>query len=180
MIIGLYSPAQQSGKSTVANELIRHGFVRKGFADALKGMVRALLAAFGFAPEEVEHFVLDGKGKETPIPVLDGKTSRYLQQTIGTEWGRELIARDLWVKAVLNDRRPDMLVIDDLRFPNEYDAIREEGGQVWRIYRPGQEPTSGHPSEGLLEGREFDEEIVNDGSLSELEAKVRNALTGPF
>lgn len=179
MIIGLYSPAPQSGKSEVARELGNYGFVRKGFADALKAMIRPLLAAFGYAEVVIDKLLNTGEGKETVLPEI-GVTPRYLAQTVGTEWGREVIDPDLWIKAVLNDKRPDMLVIDDVRFPNEYEAIRAEGGQVWRVYRPGRAPTNGHPSEGLLEDREFDEVIVNDGSLFALATKVRNALTGPF
>ncbi|RUT86784.1 MULTISPECIES: hypothetical protein [unclassified Mesorhizobium] len=178
MIIGLYSPAPQSGKSEVARELVRYGFVRKGFADALKAMIRPLLATFGYAEGVIER-MLYGDKKEAVIPET-GHSTRSLMQTLGTEWGRQVVHRDLWVRAVLNDRRPDMLVIDDVRFPSEYDAIRDEGGQVWKVLRPGQQPTNGHPSEGLLDDREFDEVIVNDGSLSALGEKVRNALTGPF
>ncbi|ESX98617.1 MULTISPECIES: hypothetical protein [unclassified Mesorhizobium] len=179
MIIGLYSPAPQSGKSEVARELGKYGFVRKGFADALKAMIRPLLAAFGFAEVVIEKLVATGDGKETHLDAI-GATPRYLMQTIGSDWGRQTINPDLWIKAVLNDARPDMLVIDDVRFPNEYDAIRAEGGQVWKVFRPGRAPTNQHPSEGLLEDREFDEVIVNDGSLFTLATKVRNALTGPF
>jgi hypothetical protein len=178
MIIGLYSPAPQSGKSEVARELGKYGFVRKGFADALKAMIRPLLATFGYDYETTER-MLYGDLKEHVLPEL-GVTPRYLAQTVGTEWGRELVDRDIWLKAVLNDSRPDMLIIDDVRFPNEYLAIRKEGGQVWKVYRPGQEPTNSHPSEGLLEDREFDEVIVNDGSLYELASKVRLALSGPY
>ncbi len=179
MIIGLYSPAPQSGKSEVARELGRYGFVRKGFADALKAMIRPLLAAFGYDTLAVDYLTTTGDGKETHLKDI-GATPRYLMQTVGSDWGRQTINKDLWIKAVLNDSRPDMLVIDDVRFPNEYDAIRQEGGQVWKVYRPGQTPTNQHPSEGLLEDREFDEVIVNDGSLFALATKVRNALTGPF
>lgn len=179
MIIGLYSPVPQSGKSEVARELSRFGFIRKGFADALKAMALALFLKLGFTEAEAGHYIGTGEGKETPLPELGGKTPRQAMQTIGTEWGRKLIADDFWVRSVLNDRRPDMLVIDDVRFPNEFDAIRKEGGQVWRVYRPGREAPNNHPSEGLLEGRKFDEEIVNDAGLTELATKVRSALIGP-
>lgn len=176
MIVGLYSPAPQSGKSEVALELERANFRRKGFSDALKNMVVALLTTIGYTPREARKLVYTGPGKTTPIPELGGTTSRYLQQTLGTDWGRMLIHSDMWVNTVINDQRPRLLVIDDLRFPNEYDAIRKAGGQCWRIYRPGAEAPNGHPSEGLLEGMFFDEEIVNDGTLEQLQQWVREAL----
>lgn len=178
LIIGLYSPAQQSGKSTVSNILrLHYGFEHRGFAVALKQMVASLMLSAGLTDEEIVRYY--NVRKEDPIPALGGRSFRYLAQTLGTEWGRDLIASDLWVNLVLkNPNLPPLVVIDDLRFPNEYDAIRAEGGQVWRIYRPGQEPTNGHPSEGLLEDREFDEKITNDGSIRDLEVKVKAALTG--
>lgn len=179
MIIGLYSPAQQSGKSTVSQILqTRYGFENRGFATALKRMVADLFYSAGFTPDEIGRYM--DTEKETPIPQFGGKSFRFMAQTLGTEWGRHLISRDLWVDLVLLAKnRPNLLVIDDVRFPNEFHAIKAEGGQVWRIFRPGQLPTSDHPSEGLLEGFEFDEKITNGGTFEELEAAVTAALTGP-
>lgn len=176
MLIGLYSPAQQSGKSTVAGYLNReYGFETRGFALALKRMVIDLMNSAGLTPEQI-GFYMD-LGKEDPIPELGDKSFRYLTQTVGTEWGRTLIDKDLWVKLIVNNpKRPDLLVIDDVRFPNEYEAIRAQGGQVWKVYRPGVTPTTDHPSEGLLEGFEFDATIVNDGTLSDLEYRAEVAL----
>lgn len=181
MIVGLYSPAPQSGKSTVAGHLVRtYGFTRKGFADGLRSMANTLLLSLGFTQEQADFYLTTGEGKETVLPELGGRTPRYAMQTLGTEWGRQLLGPDFWVTAVLNDRRPDMLVIDDVRFPNEYAAIRREGGEVWKVVRPGAGPTNGHPSEGLLDPLEFDEVIVNDGSVEVLIRKTEWALRGPF
>jgi hypothetical protein len=176
MMIGLYSPAQQSGKSTVAGILGRnYGFETRGFALALKRMVIDLMTSAGLTPEQV-GFYMD-LGKEDPIPELGGKSFRYLTQTLGTDWGRTLVAKDLWRDIVVKaGNRPNLLVVDDVRFPNEFEAIREGGGQIWRIVRPGVVPTSDHPSEGLLENHEFDEVITNDGDIADLEAKVTAAF----
>lgn len=176
MLIGLYSPAQQSGKSTVAGYLSReYGFETRGFALAIKRMVIDLMNSAGLTPEQI-GFYMD-LGKEDPIPELGYKSFRYLCQTQGTEWGRTLIDKDLWVKLVVNNpKRPDLLVIDDVRFPNEHEAIRRAGGQVWRVHRPGVLPTSDHPSEGLLEGFEFDATITNSGTIGDLERATEVAL----
>lgn len=176
MIIGLYSPAQQSGKSTVAGYLTReYGFETRGFSLALKRMVIDLMNSAGITPEQI-GFYMD-RGKEDPIPELGDNSFRMLCQTIGTDWGRTLVDKDLWVKIVVsNPQRPDLLVIDDVRFPNEYEAIRAEGGQVWKVYRPGVVPISDHPSEGLLEGFEFDATIENGGTISDLERAAEVAL----
>lgn len=180
LIIGLYSPAPQSGKSTVAKRLTdTHGFTRKGFADTLRRMARALLLSLGFRSEEVDHYVDTGEGKATPLAELAGHTPRHVMQTLGTEWGRDRMGADFWVKAVINNRAPSLLVIDDVRFPNEYAAIVREGGQVWCVIRPGAAAPNGHPSEGLLAGYAFDEVLTNDGTLADLEKKTDLALSGP-
>lgn len=178
MLIGLYSPAQQSGKSSVAGVLgNRFGFETRGFALALKRMVIDLMNSAGLTPEQIGYYM--DVGKEDPIPELGDKSFRYLCQTQGTEWGRTLIDKDLWVKIVVNNpNRPNFLVIDDVRFPNEFEAIKQAGGQVWRVWRPGVEPTSDHPSEGLLEGFDFDEDLKNDGDLAHLEQLTIAALSG--
>lgn len=142
-------------------------------------MITDLFFSAGFTPQEIGRYM--DPDKEVPVPIFGGRSFRHMAQTLGTDWGRNLIDKDLWVNLVIAAKnRPNLVVIDDVRFPNEFEAIKAEGGQVWRIYRPGQEPVNDHPSEGLLEGREFDEQIANDGSVGELEAKVIAALTGPF
>ncbi len=177
-MIGLYSPAPQSGKSTVATALTtEHGFEQRGFATALKRMVIDLMYSAGIRPEAVGRYM--DVDKEAPIPELGNKSFRYLTQTIGTDWGRYLVDKDLWIKVLLNSPvLPKLCVIDDLRFPNEYDAIRAAGGKCWRIYRPGQEATTDHPSEGLLEDREFDAQLTNGGTYEDLRAAVKGALLG--
>lgn len=132
-----------AGKSTAAMHLVnRHGFHRVRFAGPLK----AMMAALGLSAAEI-----DGTLKEQPCELLGGKTPRWAMQTIGTEWGRELIAQDLWIRAwrAAVDRLPAdaNIVVDDCRFPNEADAVRAIGGWLVRIERPGTDAVSAHQSE---------------------------------
>lgn len=133
-----------SGKSTAAAHLVHcHGFQRVRFAGPLK----AMLAALGLTPEQI-----DGSEKETPCDLLGGKTPRYAMQTIGTEWGRYLIASDLWIRAwkaaVAKVPAGVPVVVDDCRFPNEAEAVRAAGGVIIRIDRPGAGAgAAGHVSE---------------------------------
>lgn len=133
-----------SGKSTAAAHLVnRRGFTRVRFAGPLK----AMMAALGCTPEEI-----DGSKKELPCDLLGGKTPRHAMQTIGTEWGRDLISPDLWIRAwqaALAKVPADVpVVVDDCRFPNEADAVIAAGGLVVRIERPGAGTASVHASEG--------------------------------
>jgi hypothetical protein len=63
-------------------------------------------------------------------------------------------------------------VIDDVRFPNEAAMIRELGGELWRIERPGIAYDGDHESEGGLEDITPDRVIVNDGSIDQLLEKI--------
>ncbi|XUM19730.1 deoxynucleotide monophosphate kinase [Bradyrhizobium oligotrophicum S58] len=132
-----------AGKSTAAAHLVKlRGFERVRFAGPLK----AMMAALGCTAAEI-----DGDRKETPCDLLGGKTPRWAMQTLGTEWGRQLIGPDLWIRAwrAAVDRLPagTPVVVDDCRFPNEAEAIRSAGGVVVRLERPGAGTASTHESE---------------------------------
>lgn len=175
VIIGLYSRAPQSGKSTVAGILDREfGVSTRSFAAPLKRMVVDLMTTAGIGPEEVGRLMHEGK--EEPIPELGGASFRYLAQTLGTDWGRKLIHNDLWVNAALSARLPRFTVIDDVRFPNEAAAIRAKGGVLWLVENPRVSLMTSHASEGQLDGYDFDDVITNDGDLSKLRLAVVEAF----
>lgn len=175
-IIGLCGLAG-SGKTTIANYLVEHhGFVRLPFAGPLKAMA----AAFGLGPREMA-----GDLKETPSDLLCGKTPRQFMQLLGTEFGRELIGADVWVRAweralggiAVDGFQPLRVVADDLRFANEAAAIRRRGGVVVQLIRDGAGSASGagHASERpeRLGGTLVD----NCGLVSVAAARVIDAAT---
>ena len=68
---------------------------------------------------------------------------------------------------------PGDIVITDVRFPNEAALVRQLGGQLWQIRRPGYEAGgTGHASD--TDGSEFgpDRVIRNEGGLEDLRATV--------
>ena len=163
-----------SGKSTVAEIMQqRADFERLRMAAPLKAMVKAL----GLTDEQV-----DGNRKEEPSWLLGGKTPRWAQQSIGTEWGRNLIDQDLWVRAVENmiqsDYAGNRVVIDDIRFPNEVDMIRRNGGWVLKVRAPQAEDEVDmtHASEKHWPSFEHDCEIDNMGGLVVLRSQVLDFL----
>lgn len=132
-----------AGKSTAAQHLVANrGFVRIRFAGPLK----AMMAVLGLNAAEI-----DGNLKETPCALLGGKTPRYAMQTIGTEWGRDLIASDLWIRvwqhALSQVPAGVPVVVDDCRFPNEAAAILDASGILVNVQRPGAGTPSVHSSE---------------------------------
>jgi len=154
-----------AGKTCAANELYAGGFMRVRFAGTLKSMMKCI----GLTDEEV-----DGALKETPCALLGGKTPRFAMQTIGTEWGRDTISQSLWIDAwkhaVSKVPGHTAIVADDVRFPNEAEAIKAMGGKLIRIIRPGL-VAADHKSEAMTFPADY--VIFNDDTIEVLRSAVR-------
>lgn len=174
-IIGIYSPAPQSGKTFAATVLAHHGFQPVSFAEPLKRMAAVFLESFGYRQDEALKLVWVDKHKL--IPEI-GCTARRLLQTIGTEWGRQQISDEIWVDCwVARAGRHDNVVTDDVRFLNEAEAVKAAGGQVWKIVRRSAVHDGQHVSEGGLDDWDgFDVVIDNDGSIEEFRRKIDAAV----
>jgi len=174
MIIGLSGKAQ-AGKDTFCeylqkkhNESIspahgdRHMIGRISFGDALKSLGR-------------EIFGWDGK--------KDAKGRRFLQ-VLGTEVG-QVYDILFWVKRAWMQKPPLKVnyIVTDVRFPHEFDYIREQGGILIRIERTiSPNALTGeaaeHPSETALDNHEFDYCITNPGESLEEYYSVIDELCG--
>lgn len=103
-------------------------------------------------------------------------TVREFLQKMGTDSLRDHLHKNVWVNALFADYEEECKwIITDLRFLNEYDAVKAWGGITLRVTRPGTEVGT-HPSEIELDTTDFDCEIVNDGTMEELLGKVREFL----
>lgn len=156
-----------SGKDTAAEYLIQnYGFKGVKFADGLKDMMRAI----GITTEELE----DRKLKEQPHPLLCGRTPRYAMQKLGTEWGRDLIADNIWTNLWASRCNGKPLVVTaDMRFFNEAAAIEANKGIMIRIWRPETDPPKEtwptlHPSERDIPNLPVHYEVTNDGTIKQL------------
>lgn len=153
----------KSGKSTIADYLVKeYGYQRIKFADPLKDMLRAI----GLSYAEIE-----GDRKEDSCKLLGGKSPRYAMQSLGTEWGRNLICPTIWIdiweiraNASLSKNIP--VVVDDCRFQNELDVAQHIGGKSIHIIRPSNTPVNDHISEKIA--LTADAEINNESSVGEL------------
>lgn len=138
-----------SGKDTAASVFVERGYEHVKFADSLKEMLRTLLRYRGAPEAEIERMI-EGDLKEEPSPYLSGRSARYAMQTLGTEWGRELMSETFWIDAAEDRLRGrDRVVVSDVRFGNEADLIRTRGGSLYRIQRGAETPAIAdvHPSE---------------------------------
>jgi len=167
-LIGLYSPAPQSGKTTLALFMEEHlGFERRSFSFPIKIMVETFLRSAGLDRSLIDKLSL--RFKESAITPIGGASYRELCQTLGTNWGRDLIHKQLWIDILMQSlSKTKPTVIDDVRFPNEADTIHSLGGEIWHINRPNRPLLNGHLSEGLLGNTAFDRVLWNAGTQQEL------------
>lgn len=205
MIIGVVG-FLGSGKGTVGDVLIQEqGYYRLSFADAVKDAVSVI---FGWPRHLLEGDTQESRGfRESTDGFWSERfgytvTPRYMLQLMGTEAGRDVFNKDIWIYT-LEKRMQGLenVVIPDVRFPNEIEFIKSKGGKVLRVKR-GPEPDwydlahaannlsfmhnpeareemhkSGiHYSEWAWIGQDFDFVVENEGSIEDLKIKINQIL----
>ena len=173
-VVGISGPAR-SGKDTAADFFSALKYARYSFAGPLKQGLRAMLGL------SLDH--TDGNLKECELEPF-GVSPRRMMQNLGTEWGRELIHDDIWLlradKVITEWRAEDPnlrgVVISDVRFENEANWCREQGGLLVHLQRPDAATVLAHASEAGVEVKPSDHVVQNDGSIDELHRKLSNIL----
>lgn len=195
-----------AGKDTAADYLVGfHGFRRDSFANTLKDAVSAV---FGWDRELIEGRTPEARAwREQKDEWWSNRlgmdiTPRWILQQWGTEVLRNHFHDDIWIAALESRlaKRADHTVISDVRFPNEVKAIRAQGGKIVWIQR-GVTPhwygiaeqanrgdakaqqwlsdNSIHASETSWAGTQFDQIIVNNGSIDSLYTQLKNLVQSP-
>lgn len=168
MLIGLSGYAR-SGKDTVAELLcLNYGYKRVSFADPMRQALYVLSPKLDNIVRLSEY--VDDYGWDV---AKQNQEVRRLLQVFGTEVGRKMFGLDFWIDIALKDLSGDtQVVISDVRFPNEADAIAKLGGSVWRINRKNHSAVNGHASEHAMDNYMFNHVIYNDGTLDDLSDEV--------
>lgn len=173
MIIGLSGYAQ-TGKDTIANHLIsKYGFTRVAFADPIREAVYRLNPKISIADMRNVPLAtaVDGLGWENVK--VDSSDARWLLQRMGTEVGREMFGDNFWVdQAMKKASQYEKVVITDVRYPNELQAILEASGQVWRVIKDSVGAVNRHPSETALDDYDFEYIIFNNDTKESLYESV--------
>lgn len=180
-LIGITGKAR-SGKDTIADYLMQEKwFDTISFAAPIK---RGIQAAFNLQSDE------PGEDREAIIPHL-GVSKRYLYQTFGTEYGRNLIRDDIWI--VMAQQTLDKIhhremtnpglftdtpgvVISDVRFDNEAEFIKRNNGVIIHVERENAAAVNQHVSEAGIDPQHIDFYINNNGTLEQLYDRVDEIL----
>lgn len=164
-VIGLHG-AERSGKDTVAGVFVaRFGWRHLKFADALYEAVHEAYPATRSIADE--H-------KDVPLSALGGRSKRDLLIEVGQR--ARAADPDHWVrlwreKAVRSIREGVPVICSDVRMDNEAAAVRELGGMILGVQRPGVDFRGGPTSTNRM-SQWASAVIFNDGGLRDLERRV--------
>ena len=124
MIIGICGH-KGSGKDYLANILKEYtGFKVVHFADPIKDILCDL---FKISKDELNEL------KNSEDSKILGTNMRSILQVFGTNVMQKFCGKRIWVDLVLKE---DNLIIADVRFQHEVDAILEKGGFIIKLDSP--------------------------------------------
>lgn len=109
--------------------------------------------------------------------------SAITPRTIMQRWGdyRRHADPDYFIRPGMSahlfarEQQRPMLLVTDVRFPNELAWVRVMGGELWRVVRPGVVGGT-HISDVALDDHEVDHVIRNDGGFDHLRRIVVDLL----
>ena len=170
-LIGLTGQAR-AGKDSFAAALVDAGWQTVSFAAPIK---RAL-TALGW-----ERSQLYGDEKELVSP-LWGVSGRRAMQTLGTEWGRNTIHPELWLRLAAHDiashiRDGSNVVVTDVRFNDEALLIHLFGGTCVKVERDTSlYNVQYHLSEAGISPSLVHTTVQNDSTLEALALKAHSLV----
>jgi len=158
-LIGL-TGKPRAGKSEVASILERdHGYVRLSVADPIREALERLnpfIPIYGHPPRHLSELLRESDWRTLKDEHYE---VRRLLQVLGTDLGREMWNEDFWLRPLverINHLGALRIVVDDVRFANETEAIRELGGFIVRIDRSDPLRRGHLEGSALLDILEFD------------------------
>jgi hypothetical protein len=145
-------------------------------------MLSVMLQEAGMSEADIEA-AIDGDLKEEPIKALNWNTPRHCLQTLGTEWGRQLLGANVWANLTKQNinrllRKGEKIIVDDVRFQNEVDVIGELGGDVYRVISTQAELGVCSPDAHVSETQDLlgQKVVKNTGSVADLKEAISAIL----
>jgi hypothetical protein len=161
----------QTGKDTLAGFLMTELRLAKrgmniqvaGFADEMKDFCYRMYAWAGL--KRKEHYESHPEDKKVVLTPL-GKTVRDLWIEVGNHMRK--YDDDVWVRALLTRPQVDILIVKDMRFPNEAAWVDKLGGFKVKVTRDSAEVLD-NVADNALDGYDkWNWMIENDGDKHEL------------
>lgn len=170
-LVGLYGPSR-CGKDSVASVLVEDfGFEQR----AMAGRIREIL--LGLDPwlmdtDGVFH-TLSGlyRASDGDWDLIKARAPEAVDLMIRLgQTCRDVLGEGVWLDSVMPADHEQKVCISDCRQPNEYEAIKDLGGRIWKITRPD---VVHRGMDGLLDDLQFDAHIDNCGTLKDLRSLVQ-------
>ncbi len=179
-IIGLIG-LKRSGKDTFADYIVeKYGYEKYSFAGPLKDACKIM---FCLNDEQI-----DGNLKEVIDPRF-GISPRHMFQFMGTEVMRELfpkisekytVKESFWIhrfKIWYNDNKDKNIIVSDIRFQDEANAIKNLGGTLIKINNPRIQNIDNHKSEKDVDNLQYDYIINNDETIENYYNNIEKLMT---
>lgn len=180
MIVGI-GHRKRVGKDTFAGLLAKSlenlGFevLQEGFADKLKDVCNQIYGWAGI--ERADFYDRFPAEREKRNPIL-GMTPREPWIKFGTNAVRREVYDDTWLDYLLMQQgRCDVLIIPDVRFRNEFNRIRSDGGILIKVSRLSAPKSTDIADCNLDDETTWDYVVHNEGDMAGLEATAR-AIAG--
>ena len=189
VVIGICGKAG-AGKSTVADmiarELVERGYPEVhvlSFADPMRDLMRDI-----FSPEDYNKGTSVDTKQTHLMGGFENATYRQIMQTLGTEWGRNMIGKNIWIDALnsrLNQIDDDsttepVFIIPDVRFDNEFDYVATDMEGILAHVTGRCHDDMGHQSEHsseLDDPKDYASIIFdNSGTLDDLHTSISDYL----
>lgn len=193
LVIGLCGEAR-AGKDTAAVYLAhdlngggmeneRLTVIIASLASPIKQMVRVIL---DMLPEDHDadryvsvNAMLNGSAKEEPIAQLNDTSPREMLQTLGTNWGRDMVSPSLWLDVMrwkikrethFGDcyAKRSVFIIPDIRFDNEAELC----DVLYQVTRADKPEVAEHSSEAGISPHLITGTIDNSGDRLALSRAV--------
>jgi len=143
--------------------------IRKtSFAYKLKDICHQLYAWAGL--REPVYYENHPEAREIKLPELN-MSPREVWIKLGTPAIREAVFDSTWVEYCLRaNEDADILIITDLRFPNEFQAVQKANGDCIKIIRESIPDTDDVADIALanMPDHKWDQVVHNNGSLEDL------------
>jgi hypothetical protein len=170
MLIG-FTAIAGAGKDTAALG-IKNADIR-AFAGPLKDSVKILFCL-------TDEQLYDNKHKEI-VDERWNKSPRQLLQETGSlmrSIDKDIFVKNMQYKINENKKNKNRLVVTDIRYDNEAELIKSNGGIIIKIMRPGAVTTihNKHETEKGISEHLVDHIVINDGTIEDLHIKIKSLL----